>query len=456
MKRLYDLDPAEVSLVSKGANKRKFLIFKSQNGDEVPTDTKSLLEQIKKADPKVLAEVEEVTKNYYQMAANPQGGDPMQMGLSDRAQAALKAVARILLPFKQELTLDVIDQVLESVGIFAEADLMGDDPMSPDNGDDGYYDDQGQEGSGDFEDPNDDSEGEVFAKGGPGSGRTSGGGSGRNSPENRTSRRQASLGQSNLRQVASAQHGQSVRSGQQRSRVNSNQSDLARRVQSTRTSSRRGMIKSDMYAMKEAINKSADGKPEGTKKPQEATMPEAVKQPVVKSDGTIDFSQVPEAVRPALELIYKSNQELATANKELVQKNADLKKQQDEDRAAVREKEIVQKSAEFSHLGIPAADIVDQLKLADKAGKEMFDKVCKNFEALSNQSKESAMFKELGTTQNNGRGGDAYALIEKAAEAWVQKSGEKLTKEQAFTEFIEKSSEGQKMYAEYKKQRGGI
>lgn len=86
MKQLHDLDAVEVSFVPKGANKRKLLVLKEQITPEVvppvtPTDTPD-----------------------------------DQAAMSPEATAALKAVVRILTPFKDEIGEEEIESALEQAG----------------------------------------------------------------------------------------------------------------------------------------------------------------------------------------------------------------------------------------------------------------------------------------------------------------------------------------------------
>lgn len=67
-------------------------------------------------------------------------------------------------------------------------------------------------------------------------------------------------------------------------------------------------------------------------------------------------------------------------------------------KAAERRKEIVAKAAEFTYLGLPSDDVVAQLLDADRLGKESFERVCKSFTALSNQNKTSGLFSEMGSS----------------------------------------------------------
>lgn len=342
MRRLYDLEPAEVSLVPQGANKKKFLIFK--NDDGVTMSREELLKQINKVSPATMKQVEKVLKDYDAMCKDGEG-----TGLSDRAQAALKAVARILAPFKDEITDDVIDQVLESIGISA--------------------DEPGETGEG----------GDVGKLGAPLYPPT---------------------------QPRNTNKGKDGKDG------------------------------------KDGDDKNKDDKGEPVSKEQ--------KQPVIKADGTIDFEQVPQDVRPALELIWKSNQEL-------IKKNGDLEKTLNDRAAAETEREIVAKAATFSHLATSKEDVVAMLKDAHKSGKESYERVCKSFATQNEQARASRMFNEVGSSLPGASGAaDTQAKIDAAVDAIVQKSNGSTTKEQAYANFIQ-TPEGQRMYGEFKQQRpGGI
>lgn len=134
MKQLHSLEPVEISLVPRGANNRKFLILKSKDGQEVMSgkDIRSILS----SDPKVMAAVEKVLKKYspVKKAVDPkmepqakrqvsQDQDEQQGPLDERAQAALKAVTRILTPFKDQLSPMMVHEVLDAAGIkLADAD----------------------------------------------------------------------------------------------------------------------------------------------------------------------------------------------------------------------------------------------------------------------------------------------------------------------------------------------
>ena len=93
MANLTDLVVAEVSLVERPANRRKFLLFKSEEGEGV--------EDLEKAEP---AQAEET-------------GEAVQAaGLSEKAAQAVKAALKILNEYKSELPGDLLDHLAALAG----------------------------------------------------------------------------------------------------------------------------------------------------------------------------------------------------------------------------------------------------------------------------------------------------------------------------------------------------
>lgn len=89
VKRLRDLEAVEVSLVPKGANRKKFLLFKSEEVTPMEEILKAILETNLEDEPKV----DEVLK-----AAK----------ISDKAQNAVKGALRLLNAYKDELPKDIM------------------------------------------------------------------------------------------------------------------------------------------------------------------------------------------------------------------------------------------------------------------------------------------------------------------------------------------------------------
>ena len=127
MKRLKSLDVDEVSLVDIGANKKKFLVFKSKCGSKnMKIDLRKVAKSLlAKADEKAPEKEEangkekETEKCDTQKAEGDMAPTPESAvhKLSERAEAALKAVGRILTPVKDEISDEEVDKVLKEIGM---------------------------------------------------------------------------------------------------------------------------------------------------------------------------------------------------------------------------------------------------------------------------------------------------------------------------------------------------
>ncbi len=307
-------------------------------------EDKELLEKIKKADPEVMKKVEKILKDAAEAA---EGG-----GMSPRAEAALKAVVRILTPFKEEIKPSMVTKLMTEAGLTEEQTET-------------------------------ENEGEP-GQGGPGVSKA------KDCPP----------------------EGEKV-----------------------------------AEKTKKAKNVDGDTDDEDDNN-EEETM--TTKAQVIKADGSLDLSAVPESVRPALELIFKGNQEL-------VKKNADLETALKTERDQRREKEFVAKTEGFKHYVGDKAALAKELNALEAASKPLYDAFITNLEAVEKAAEANKkLFVETGSSRSASAGGSTWEQVEAAALAVVQKSGDsKVSKEQAVEQFL-KTAEGQKMYGEYKKERGGI
>lgn len=366
MKHLHDLEAAEVSLVPKGANKRKFLIFKSREGNSMD---KELVEMIRKGDPKAVKRVEKVLKDYCDMAEKSEEGGMMD----DRAMAALKAAARILTPFKDKLPGDLVGKVMNAAGMQMSGEEMNDS----------------------------------------------------NAPEREENSLTKELGSMSPEQVKDEHEIAAMKSA-----TDAYNSHLQK-------------LGYQKYPEGKLQMKSAESEEDGETEEDESVS----KTAVVKADGSLDLSAVSESVRPAIQAIYKSHQEL-------VQKNAALEKKMADQASAVREKEIVAKAASFKNLGLAHEEVVQTLKDADSVGTEAFTRVCKQFETLETQAAQGGLFREIGSNQSS-KGRTTYEAIEKAAEGMVAKSGESLSKAEGIDKFL-KTELGGRMYVDYQREMGRI
>lgn len=362
-KKLFELDPAEVSLVSKAANKRKFLIWKSKDGVTVA----KLKTKVKKDG----------------LEENP--------GLSDRAKAAIQAVVRILTPFKGEIKDEHLDEALDEAGVIEDEDgneragevtKLGEDLVK----DPEAYravqvntnkvdDDEDQEDLEDL-DPEDEEDAEF-------------------SEEDKCMKSMA--------------------------------------AKMAKTKNKTEFVK----VMKEFKQKTTQG---GNT---------VEKQPVLKADGTLNLEAVPEEVRPAVEAIYKSQQELVKKNESLATELASERKER-------RTKEFVAKADGFKHFTGDRKALAENLMSLEEANKPLYEMTINQLEGIEAAKTEVAksLTTELGSNQPSEGASEASAKIDAAVAGIVQKSSGEMTQAKAYDQFI-RTSEGQKLYSEYKSNRKG-
>lgn len=145
------------------------------------------------------------------------------------------------------------------------------------------------------------------------------------------------------------------------------------------------------------------------------------------------LANVPKETRAAVEEVFKSNQNLAR-ELALVKKTA-------------YRKELIQKYSHLKGLGVKVEDLVETMQVLSEKAPDQFEKVEKMILAADEQIAKGSLFSEVGSDRE-GVAGDWYAKIESAAMAQVQKSGEKLSKEAAVERFLD-TPEGKQMYNQY-------
>lgn len=496
--RLHSLDAEEISLVPKGANRRKFLIFKSAEDDDLedeelddeedelprrvkkdklstegrkdiddknfalpkerkypihdmsharnalarssgkPEEAKvraaverkypslkpdsgvkkgakmaaasqSLQDMISKTDPNVMKKVEDCIKSHYagvgkglgapdcdpeEDGDNPDAapaasgtlekedtGAPSEGGgMDDQSTAAVKAVVRILNPFKAKISPLLMHQIIDAAGFELTSNGAGNEPGATKIGD-GMQEGAAAE--------MEDKEGGVAY------------------PEKIEST------------VSKAHMDEAMADGQK-----------AYKEKMEKLGYR-------MYPDAEMTMKTKDGAPVAKEKGEPVS-----KSATPATTNALDLSTVDASTRQKVEKIFKSHNDAITSLQEQI-------KARD---ARDRHKEIVAKAASFQNIGLPSDEIVATLEDADKVSKESYERIVKNFEVLNEQGKNSKLFTEMGSNLPAGSNdsANAWAKIEKAAQGWVAKSGDtKMSNAQAVEAFLN-TAEGGKLYADYK------
>ncbi|MGB9886746.1 MAG: hypothetical protein ACPLRW_07110 [Moorellales bacterium] len=188
------------------------------------------------------------------------------------------------------------------------------------------------------------------------------------------------------------------------------------------------------YGYPEPAEKAKDKGEDEKKKKEKYGYP----APTKKADGSLDFSNIPEEVRPMIEALWKEHEEAVKKAQELEQ----VLKAEREERLR---KEYVQKAAtEFANLPIKPEEFGLVLKgLAEKAPEE-YAKLEGVLKAANEAIEKGALFAEIG--RSGGLvGGSAMAKIEEVAKSLVQKDAS-MTKEQAIAKALELHPE---LYTEY-------
>lgn len=436
MKRLSDLDTKEVSLVPRGANKKKFLVMKAELTSEgrkhiagsnfaIPGERKYPIHDISHArnalsrasgkpeEAKVKAAVyrkypslkpgaekgeqempapdKKVRKDAGDMmpkkdsAVYKEPGEHEGHDMDPRMKQALKAMGRIAAPFAKDMKPEHVMGALKEVGIGHGNEELGD--------------------------------------------RGEGHGTDEGHPQHQMSKE---LGSWAIPEGVSDEH-------------HAEALDMA---------TKKGMKKAEK-AYKKALSKLGYRKypdeeaesltQKAMSKPEDDADEDEEDEEVGKSSiSKAALSSFAPEQRKLIEGIFKDHSDL-------VKKNMSLEKQLSEQKEEQRNKEIVAKAAEFSHIGLAQEEIVETLKDADKAGTKTYDRICKQFEVMNEQAEKGGLFKEIGH-RGHDSAADAQAKLDALVDSIVKKSDGKTTFEQAYDDVM-KSAEGKKLYAQHVEER---
>lgn len=374
MKRLTKLETEEVSLVPRGANKRKFLILKS--GESMSRE--ELLKKIQNCDPEVMKRVEKIVKDYNEGCAPGEANKADEDGLTpldERAAAAMKATARILTPFKGKIPAPLVHKMVE--------ETLGSD------------------------------EGEDMA----------------------TKEAGASMSPEPIKEEHKVQAMKAAKAayGAEMKKLGYPKYNDSDEIAQKDVEGIHGVVTDD----------------EAEEEEQEGTMhdPDVEKGSVMKSLEA-SVSKLPKEQRKVLTPILKSLQ-LS------VSENETLKKEVSALRHRELKREFVQKAASFKAVGSNQDELADTLMdIANKA-PESYAKIEKILQAADEAATKGNLFGEIGSSlpgtgaHENIKGSESeWSKIQKAAVAVVQKSGDKVSVEEAVDRFLD-TSEGKKMYRDY-------
>lgn len=413
LKRLRNLDVHEVSLCFRGANNKQFLVRKNAEGNAMP-DAQSIREQLLAVPQTTVAAIERVAK-----AA---GDDD---GMTEEAQAAMKAAGRILAPHADSLTSGQVTQLMQAIGMLAQnqtdADANAADAQQ--NADDDAI--EAAEGA------------------------------------NKAAPKPGDKDQRDAEE-------------QDEDEEAAQKADKPKWLHDKITGKAEKDAGDDADEDEEDVDKTGGASGPGMDLPKAKATPDKKKFPLAKAAGEavladttmryaaqqaqdvapnplestvaksahLDLSGFTEAQRAALEPITKSHAALAdshkaleAAHKEAVAKSQALQHKLDR-------KEFVAKAAAFPHLG--KADelgaMLHNLHDKDPDGYAAWEGVLKTANAAQDKS---ALFEERGSSL--AASGSAAESLEQAVAAYVSKSANGIGPERAMNEFL-KTDEGKKLY----------
>lgn len=172
-----------------------------------------------------------------------------------------------------------------------------------------------------------------------------------------------------------------------------------------------------------------------------------VKVPVQKEDGSWDLSGVDESLRPVMQVICKSNEQLAKALNDQKTANVSLAEKLKTEKDARVLKEFEEKAISFGHLGQDAKNLAKVLKAAHEADPENGAAIEEILKSANAKIEQSNLFAEKGTTGSGfGKAGaGAWSKIEKMAQE-ISKSDPKVSSAEAIELVLKKHPE---LYDEY-------
>lgn len=410
MKELHDLETYEVSFVPKGANGKKFLVFKNLKGKTGMQSAQELLDLVKKgADKETLARVEKVLKEHMDAhaAASDAGGEAAP-ALSEKGKAALQAVVRILTPMKEELSPELIKQVLAAAGF--ELEHEGAEKAFGHMMDDS---DDGDEEDGDEEEMEKHFEGipaEVLSD---------------MKDVLKSKAEKADEEDEEVSKKVKGHIGEAMKAAGKMYKAHLQKlgyqkyPEAKMQFKSVAKDFKQVDIEDEAHAKGEAKSMDKIGK-------------------------SFDLSKVDPKVKTALEAVFKSN-------KEAVEKAAKLEGELKVEREARRTKEFIEKAASLK-VGASTEDVASILKSVDAVDPELAKKLEAVLKGAGEQISKSALFGEIGSQNGIATpGSDALSKLDAMTDGLVQKSTG-LSRADAYEQVL-KSAEGQKLYQEFKGSR---
>jgi len=426
MRRLKDLDVHEISLVKRAANKRRYLIVKSEIGASsmatspaspsanAAQDLLAAMASIPRQKLEHIAVIAKTAKSRVKKADGdiPEGDMPADDVLPEDAQNALKAAFRILAPYSEAISAGTMADFADALGVEGDEEAQEDAEAADgtdDGADVGKADDAKIEELGKAEDSEEEKDAEA----------------------------------QKTDEVKDEEQGEDVPPAVAKADgmpdfADASDADKEAALAAARTAYAEAM---KQRGISEAAQKAAD-----------ETDAEDEDEDVAKSvigKSALNLKGLDKSQRAILEPVLKSHferfEELERANRELVAKSQKL----DEE---MQRREFIAKAArEYNALGRPEeiGENLMRLHRKDPEGLASWERIMKAANEQMKQGGADGLFKELGTAMGNAQasGGDAYTKIQQHVDGLVQKSAQGKSREQLEAEFLNTPA-GRRLYAE--------
>lgn len=437
MRRLKDLDVHEISLVKRAANKRRYLIVKSDTGvssmatpqaapkANAAQDLLAAMASIPREKLEHIAAIAKSAKSRVHKADGdaPEGDMSPDDVLPEDAQNALKAAFRILAPYAEAISAGTMADFADALGVEADADdadvdgdVDGDVAMS-----DGA-DDEDEVGKADDAPAADADKLDAMAKA---------------DAEEEDDADKAAKSDEAKDEVEGEDVPPSVAKAD-------GMPDFADATDADKEAAMAAARTAYADAMKQrGIQEAAQKADEQEDDEDDALAKSGVEKSAFSLKGLSDKQR--KVLEPVLKSHFDRFAELERANRELIAKSEKL----DEE---MQRREFIAKAAkEFGALGRPE-EIGESLMRLHKKDPDGVDSWCRIMKAANEQMLHGGadgLFKELGTAMGNAQatGGDAYAKIQQHVDGLVQKSAAGKTREQIEAEFLSTPA-GRRLYAE--------
>lgn len=210
-----------------------------------------------------------------------------------------------------------------------------------------------------------------------------------------------------------------------------------------------GAMAAAKSAYVDALSKNGYKLSDKAKEPEEPSMSG---EPVAKGD--LDLSAFPAAQRVQMEAVFKGHAELVQTNKELIQKNTELSQQIAVERETRVMKAFEEKASAYDRLGAPKEKLAKILKTVSEANPEMqaeLESILKSAnEQLAMGDEFGGIMEETGSraSGSGATGGSAQARLDAMIDGYVAKSGEEELTRSQIARKIQKSAEGKRLVAE--------